>query len=132
VSYRVETRADLAAVARQVAGQQISVWEAAGRPVCLVAQSQPSAGMARIGPVYTPDAERRRGYAAAGVSWVSRELLEAGHGCVLYTDLANPTSNSVYRALGYRAIAELVRYEFGAPVAGADTKALPLRSTATQ
>jgi hypothetical protein len=66
------------------------------------------------------------------VSWVSRELLEAGHGCVLYTDLANPTSNSVYRALGYRAIAELVRYEFGAPVAGVDTKALPLRSTATQ
>src|SRR6202023_3591473 len=66
-------------------------------------------GMARIGPVYTPDAARRRGYAAACVSWVSRELLEAGHGCVLYTDLANPTSNSVYRALGYRAIAELVR-----------------------
>jgi hypothetical protein len=54
VSYRVETRADPAAVARQVAGQQISFWEAAGRPVCLVAQSQPSAGMARIGPVYTP------------------------------------------------------------------------------
>jgi predicted GNAT family acetyltransferase len=127
-----ETRADPAAVARRVAGQQVSLWEAAGRPVCLVARSQPSAGMARIGPVYTPEAERRRGYAAACVSWVSRELLEAGHGCVLYTDLANPTSNSVYRALGYRAIAELVRYEFGDPVAAADTKALPLRSTATQ
>jgi predicted GNAT family acetyltransferase len=88
--------------------------------------------MARIGPVYTPGAERRRGFAAACVSWVSRELLEAGNGCVLYTDLANPTSNSVYRALGYRAISELVRYEFAAPVAAADTKARPLRSTATQ
>jgi hypothetical protein len=127
-----ETRADPAAVARRVAGQQISLWEAAGRPVCLVARSVPNAGMARIGPVYTPEAERRRGYAAACVGWVSRELLEAGHGCVLFTDLANPTSNSVYRALGYRAISELVRYEFAAPAAAADTKALPLRSTATQ
>jgi hypothetical protein len=127
-----ETRPDPAAVARRVAGHQISFWEAAGRPVCLVGQSPPSAGMARIGPVYTPDAERRRGFAAACVGWASRELLEAGHGCVLYTDLANPTSNSVYRALGYRAISELVRYEFAAQVAAADTKAFPLRSTATQ
>ncbi len=43
---------------------------------------------------------------------LSRRQLDAGHQCVLYTDLANPTSNSIYRRLGYEAISEVVRYAF--------------------
>jgi hypothetical protein len=39
-------------------------------------------------------------------------LVEAGHRCILYTDLGNPTSNSVYRRVGYRAVAEGLRYRF--------------------
>jgi predicted GNAT family acetyltransferase len=31
---------------------------------------------------------------------------------MLYTDLANPTSNSIYRRIGYRAVAEVLRYGF--------------------
>ena len=49
----------------------------------------------------------------ACVGFVSRQMVDAGLRCVLYTDLDNPTSNSVYRSLGYRAISENVRYEFG-------------------
>ena len=33
----------------------------------------------------------------------------------LYTDLGNPTSNAIYRAIGYEAVAELLRYRFGGP-----------------
>ena len=32
--------------------------------------------------------------------------------CILYTDLANSTSNSIYRAIGYRAVAEALKYDF--------------------
>ena len=39
-------------------------------------------------------------------------MREAGHRCILYTDLGNPTSNSVYRRIGYRAVAEALRFRF--------------------
>jgi predicted GNAT family acetyltransferase len=36
-------------------------------------------------------------------------MLDAGCDfCVLYTDLANPTSNAIYRRLGYEMIGEVV------------------------
>ena len=33
-------------------------------------------------------------------------------GPTLYADLANPVSNSVYRRVGYRAVTEILSYEF--------------------
>jgi len=39
-------------------------------------------------------------------------MRDAGFRCILYTDLANPTSNSIYRRIGYRAVAEGLRYRF--------------------
>ena len=39
-------------------------------------------------------------------------MQEAGHRCILHTDLGNPTSNSVYRRIGYRCVAEGLRYRF--------------------
>jgi len=68
----------------------------------------------RIGPVYTPPELRRRGYASALVAELTKRLLDGGRKfCFLFTDLANPTSNSIYRAIGYRAVSEVLRYEFG-------------------
>ena len=43
---------------------------------------------------------------------LSSRLRDAGYRCILYTDLANPTSNSIYRRIGYRAVAEALRYRF--------------------
>jgi uncharacterized protein len=82
------------------------------RPVSLAAHTDVVEGVARIQAVYTPPDLRGHGYAAASVAALSARLLEAGHGCILFTDLANPTSNSVYRRIGYRAVAECLRYEF--------------------
>ena len=39
-------------------------------------------------------------------------MQEAGHHCILYTDLGNPTSTSEYRRIGYRVVAEGLRYKF--------------------
>jgi predicted GNAT family acetyltransferase len=34
--------------------------------------------------------------------------------CTLFTQLSNPTSNAVYRRLGYEAVSEITRYDFQA------------------
>jgi len=89
------------------------VWEDEGAPVSLVGFGGPTPGGARIGPVYTPPEHRRRGYGTALVAAVSAWLL--GHGrrrCFLYTDLANPTSNSIYQKIGYRRVAESAEYGY--------------------
>ena len=57
----------------------------------------------RIGAVYTPPELRQRGYASALVAAVSQAELDRGRRwCFLFTDLANPTSNRIYQAIGYR------------------------------
>ncbi|HEV2131717.1 MAG TPA: GNAT family N-acetyltransferase [Longimicrobiaceae bacterium] len=63
----------------------------------------------RIGYVYTPLELRGRGYASACVAQASQRALDAGcRFCFLYTDLANPTSNSIYRRIGYQPVCDVV------------------------
>jgi GNAT superfamily N-acetyltransferase len=83
------------------------LWQDDGAPMSLVSLNPAVAGVVRIGPVYTPPEARRRGYASSSVAAVSRRALNAGaHTCMLYTDLANPTSNKIYADVGYRRVAE--------------------------
>jgi len=112
-------------IEQRVEAREVSVYEVAGRTVCLVAQTPVVEATVRIAPVYTPPSERRHGFARSCVGDVSRTIIEAGHTCVLFADAANATSNHLYRSLGYRVIGEVMRYEF-------DTKASPSRSTAAQ
>jgi predicted GNAT family acetyltransferase len=68
----------------------------------------------RIGPVYTPPELRGRGYASALVAGTSQQLLDGGKRfCFLFTDLANPTSNKIYRDIGYEFVCESADIEFG-------------------
>lgn len=54
-----------------------------------------------ISGVYTPPAHRRRGYATSCVARISEQCLADGASyCFLFTDLANPTSNAIYRRIG--------------------------------
>jgi predicted GNAT family acetyltransferase len=76
----------------------------------------PTPGGIRIGPVYTPPEHRRRGYATILVAELSRWLLGRGHrACFLYTDLANPTSNSIYGKIGYRRVCDSAEVWFAQP-----------------
>jgi uncharacterized protein len=94
-------------------GNGIVLWEVDGDPVSLVSYGSPTPSGIRIGPVYTPTEHRGRGYASALTAHVSAEQLAAGRDfCFLYTDLANPTSNKIYVAIGYRRVADAIQYAF--------------------
>jgi len=92
----------------------LTLWEAGGAAVSLAGCSRPAEGVVRVGPVYTPPEHRRRGYGGAVTAAVSRAALAAGAAyLVLFTDLANPTSNALYRRLGYRPVEDrlVLRFE---------------------
>jgi predicted GNAT family acetyltransferase len=93
---------------------QLMLWEAAGEPASLAAVTAVIAGVARVGPVYTPPAQRGRGYGGAVTAAISQLALAGGaESVVLFTDLANPASNSLYLKLGYEAVEDRVLLVFG-------------------
>jgi GNAT superfamily N-acetyltransferase len=104
-------------VAERVADGRVLLWEdGTGRPVSMVGWSPRVAGQVRIAPVYTPAELRGRGYAGAVVARASQELRQSGaEQVLLFTDLANPTSNALYQRIGYRPIADHTVVEFTAP-----------------
>jgi predicted GNAT family acetyltransferase len=85
-------------------------------PVSLVGYGNATPNGIRIGPVYTPPELRGRGYASALVAAVTTMLLTNGHDfCFLFTDLANPTSNSIYQQVGYKPVADVEQWTFDRP-----------------
>jgi GNAT superfamily N-acetyltransferase len=91
----------------------ITVWAAGGAPVSMAGVTRSVAGMVRVGAVYTPPARRGRGYAGAVTAAVSQVARDAGvREVVLFTDLANPTSNALYQRLGYRPVEDRVTLSF--------------------
>ncbi|MGS0973165.1 MAG: GNAT family N-acetyltransferase [Candidatus Izemoplasmataceae bacterium] len=54
-----------------------------------------------VGFVYTPHNHRRKGYASRIVEDITRRIHQDGRIATLYTDLDNPTSNSIYMKIGY-------------------------------
>lgn len=88
------------------------VWEDGG-PVSLAGYSGPTPNGIRVAPVYTPPELRGRGYASACVAGLTQRLLDEGRRFVfLYTDLANPTSNKIYRTVGYELVREVEQHRF--------------------
>jgi predicted GNAT family acetyltransferase len=99
-------------VGRRIAAGLLWVWDDGGA-VSMAVAPPPVAGVCRIGFVYTPPEYRRRGYAGACVAALSGHLLAAGaEVCALYTQLANPTSNAIYRRIGYEPVDEILIYRF--------------------
>jgi predicted GNAT family acetyltransferase len=66
-----------------------------------------------VSGVYTPPELRCKGYATSCVAELSRNILQSGKKfCMLYTDLANPTSNSIYMKIGYWPVCDSVQHTF--------------------
>jgi GNAT superfamily N-acetyltransferase len=99
-------------VDRGLAAGQLWLWDLGGETVSMAVSREPILGVVRLSGVYTPPEKRKHGYAKACVHALSKQLGDAGYRCILYTDLGNPTSNSIYRRIGYRAVAEALRYRF--------------------
>ncbi|MGH8992760.1 MAG: GNAT family N-acetyltransferase [Acidimicrobiia bacterium] len=90
----------------------LHLWEDGGG-VTMAGTVPAVAGVVRVGPVYTPPAWRRRGYASACVAALSQQALDRGaSACMLYTDSSNPTSNGIYQRIGYRRVAPAREYRF--------------------
>lgn len=91
------------------------VWEDGDEVVSLVGAGGETPHGIRIGPVYTPPAQRSRGYASSLTAAASQDQLDRGRQFVfLFTDLANPTSNKIYQAIGYEPVCDVDMYRFGA------------------
>jgi GNAT superfamily N-acetyltransferase len=94
-------------------GDGLAVWEVDGTPSSMASANAPVAGMSRVVSVYTPPGLRGRGYGSAITAAVSRWALGAGaRHVVLFTDLANPTANRIYREIGYRPVLDTCEFEF--------------------
>jgi predicted GNAT family acetyltransferase len=90
-----------------------AVWEIEGAPVAWAMAGKPNAGMSRIGPVYTPPALRKRGYGAGVSAAASQWALDQGaEHVVLFADLLNPISNSIYQRIGYHEVVDWTQYEW--------------------
>ncbi|NRA38874.1 MAG: GNAT family N-acetyltransferase [Planctomycetes bacterium] len=81
------------------------LWECNSTIVSMARKARPCLGGFTISGVYTPPAFRGQGYAGAAVHGLSQNLLQQGATYLaLYTDLSNPTANSLYKKIGYTAI----------------------------
>ena len=91
-------------------------WIRNGIPVCMTAQARPTSNGMAINSVFTPKEHRCHGYASALVAAVSQISLDSGKKfCTLYTDLSNPTSNSIYQKIGYKPVCDCINYRFQYP-----------------
>lgn len=94
-------------------GYSVGLWEDGGEPVSWAVASAPIGGMSRVGPVYTPPEHRGRGYGSGVTADVSQRARDAGaRDVILFTDLSNPTSNSIYQKIGYRPVYDSSELEF--------------------
>lgn len=98
-------------VDERMSAGRLWLWDNDGA-VSMVSCTPPVQGVVRVQLVYTPPAQRKRGYASASVAGLSKQIRDAGNRCILYTDLGNPISNSVYQQIGYAAVAEGIQYRF--------------------
>jgi uncharacterized protein len=89
------------------------LWEHEGRPVSVAGVTGPTPNGIRVGPVYTPPADRGHGFASAVTAAASQAQLDQGRRFVfLFTDLTNPTSNKIYQAIGYEPVIDVDQWTF--------------------
>lgn len=92
---------------------RVFLWEDEGRPVAMAMSARPLKHSITVSAVYTPPEHRQRGYATALVARLSQHLLDMGYEFItLFTDLENPTSNSIYQKIGYRPVIDFRSYRF--------------------
>lgn len=102
-------------VQRLVAARALYLWEVDDAPVSMAGASGATPNGVRVGYVYTSPEKRGQGYAAALTAALSQFLLDEGRRfCFLYTNLADPVSNGLYRRLGYELVAHATAYRFDA------------------
>ena len=90
----------------RLAAGSLTLWrDARGTPVALAGFSREVDGARRIGPVFTVEEHRRHGYGGAVTAAACGRALDRGTAqLLLYADIDNPTSNTLYRRLGFEPV----------------------------
>lgn len=97
----------------RIATKKLYILEDSGIPVSMAGYTREMQTAIGVAFVYTPPYERRKGYATSIVAQISQFALDRGFTkCVLYTDLANPTSNSIYQKIGYVPVCDSLQLKF--------------------
>lgn len=92
---------------------RLYILEDEGTPVTMAKISRELQTVCVVSLVYTPPYFRGKGYATSCVAAVSQIGLDKGFKkCVLYADLDNPTSNSIYMKIGYNPICDSIEIKF--------------------
>ncbi len=88
-------------------------WFNDGKMVSIAGIVRKTKNIGIVGLVYTPFEFRGNGYATSSVLKLSEFILENGFNkCGLFTDKSNPTSNHIYRKIGYEPLTEFADIEF--------------------
>ena len=91
---------------------QLYIWED-DAPVSIAAAARPTRNGISVTKVYTPPEHRNKGYATSCVWSLTQKMLADGYSfCSLYTDLSNPTSNSIYAKIGYVSVGDALAVDF--------------------
>lgn len=97
----------------RIESKKIYILEDNGIPVSMAGYTRVMQTAIGVAFVYTPPYERSKGYATSIVAQISQLALDKGFTkCVLYTDLANPTSNSIYQKIGYKPVCDSLQLQF--------------------
>lgn len=95
-----------------IQNQQLHIWDIEG-PVSIAAVDRPTRNGIAIHSVYTPPEHRNKGYATSSVLLLTQKMLTGRYSfCCLYTDLSNPTSNSIYVKIGYVPVGDALMFGF--------------------
>lgn len=81
--------------------------------VTMAANTRSTLNGGTISLVYTPPHFRGSGYGSNAVALLSEKIISNGKKFTnLYTDLKNPTSNSIYQKIGYVMIGQHIHWDF--------------------
>lgn len=97
----------------RLSAKKLYILEVDGIPVSMAGYTREMQTAIGVAFVYTPPYYRGKGYASSCVAQISQLALDKGYTkCVLYTDLLNPTSNSIYQKIGYVPICDSLMLKF--------------------
>jgi RimJ/RimL family protein N-acetyltransferase len=98
-------------------------WVVDEEPVSMAGIVRRTRSTAAIAAVYTPPAQRGRGFAGSVTAAVAERVFAEGKAAAcLYTDLRNPASNRCYAKIGFKPVCDAWVYRRLAPKQACDTR----------
>lgn len=93
--------------AERIGKKLIHLLKFEGQPVSMAQFGRDIGTAACINFVYTPPKSRGRGFGSLVTAHLTNKLLLGGRSEIsLFTDMANPTANKIYQAIGYEFVCE--------------------------